>query len=341
SYNPALQQLVKAGRSPRATEATRTELEGLASFLPRLPREDAELSTVALERFIGTNDLLPVAYLEQGVMTAQSIGRVVAESRFGELEAIGTGFLIAPGLMMTNNHVLSSAEDAATMFIEFNYQRGPDGQYRQSHRFRLEANRLFITSEADKLDFTLVAVAPQSVDGSQDLAAFGSVRLAAKGTPRKDSFVSIIQHPDGAEKQVSIRENRVLAIGVEGGLNREDALWYASDTAPGSSGSPVFDDAWRVVALHHAGVPERRSRNNKVEIQLVDGRWVPDEDLGNYKDTMIRWTANEGVLIQSILEELRRKAPEPVPALISSLFTGLSAPPRRPAAPGGALPALG
>ncbi|HNC97438.1 MAG TPA: hypothetical protein PKW90_15010, partial [Myxococcota bacterium] len=63
SYNPALQQLVKAGRSPRATEATRTELEGLASFLPRLPREDAELSTVALERFIGTNDLLPVAYL--------------------------------------------------------------------------------------------------------------------------------------------------------------------------------------------------------------------------------------------------------------------------------------
>ena len=31
-------------------------------------------------------------------------------------------------------------------------------------------------------------------------------------------------------------------------------LHYEADTEPGSSGSPVFDDGWEVVALHHASV---------------------------------------------------------------------------------------
>ena len=33
----------------------------------------------------------------------------------------------------------------------------------------------------------------------------------------------------------------------------EYRLQYSTDTMPGSSGSPVFNDLWQVIALHHAG----------------------------------------------------------------------------------------
>ena len=33
----------------------------------------------------------------------------------------------------------------------------------------------------------------------------------------------------------------------------EGRVQYLTDTLPGSSGSPVFDKDWRLVALHHSG----------------------------------------------------------------------------------------
>jgi hypothetical protein len=47
--------------------------------------------------------------------------------------------------------------------------------------------------------------------------------------------VSIIQHPSGERKQLALRENQLIDV-------LEDFLHYRTDTAPGSSGSPVFND---------------------------------------------------------------------------------------------------
>ena len=33
----------------------------------------------------------------------------------------------------------------------------------------------------------------------------------------------------------------------------DNVVQYLTDTMPGSSGSPVFNAAWEVVALHHSG----------------------------------------------------------------------------------------
>jgi V8-like Glu-specific endopeptidase len=43
---------------------------------------------------------------------------------------------------------------------------------------------------------------------------------------------------------------------------------YTTDTLPGSSGSPVFNDNWEVVALHHAGGPLKT--NDKVDIRFIN-----------------------------------------------------------------------
>ncbi len=58
--------------------------------------------------------------------------------------------------------------------------------------------------------------------------------------------VNIIQHPAGRAKEISLQNNFVEYI--DGNV-----VQYVTSTFNGSSGSPVFNDEWEVVALHHAG----------------------------------------------------------------------------------------
>ena len=58
--------------------------------------------------------------------------------------------------------------------------------------------------------------------------------------------MNVIQHPSGGPKQIAVTNNRVLKL-------HDPFIHYMTDTLPGSSGSPVFLDSWRVVAIHHAG----------------------------------------------------------------------------------------
>jgi endonuclease G, mitochondrial len=77
-------------------------------------------------------------------------------------------------------------------------------------------------------------------------------------------------------------------------------LHYQTDTAPGSSGSPVFNDQWEVVALHHSGVPKR---DRLGQILSVNGTiWTNDQGEQN-----IAWIANEGVRISRIVKHIQRQ----------------------------------
>ena len=79
-----------------------------------------------LERILGNNDLLGVAYLDVAGRAARSIG-CVRVRQDGRNLGSGTGFLVSPRLLMTNNHVFKNADMTRTSFVEFNYEDGPDG----------------------------------------------------------------------------------------------------------------------------------------------------------------------------------------------------------------------
>ncbi len=262
-------------------------------------------AAVGLERVLGRNDMIGIAYLETGSLKARSVGRIAVKSSPMRRQGFGTGFMVAPGLLLTNNHVLTDAAAAKFSQVEFGYQEGPRGKLLVPAVFDLKPNKLFVTDQ--RLDFTLVAVGGKSED-DDPLADFGWCPLSGEpGEILNGEFVNIIQHPGGEPKQLAARENQVTGF-AEGVF-----VHYKTDTAPGSSGSPVFNDQWEVVALHHSGVPKR---NAKGKILTVDGQlWR--REMGEHR---IKWVANEGIRVGAILEsekvsdDLRRRleeAPEP------------------------------
>jgi endonuclease G len=272
----------------RAVERTGRDASTGRSLDEELPPETFGADVLALERMMGHNDLVDVGFLERGYLAGRSVGRISVSAPDAHY---GTGFLISPRLLMTNNHVLADPSEAARGFVEMNFQAGLDGRALQPLSFALEPDAFFATDRA--LDFTIVAVAEQS-DSGAELAEFGWLRLIEQdGKVLLGELLNIIQHPNAEPKQLALRENRLTD-------RLPLMLHYETDTAPGSSGSPVFNDQWEVVALHHSGVPRTDEDGNWL---ATDGTvWTPD--MGEER---VDWLANEGVRISRVLRTLREQ----------------------------------
>lgn len=191
--------------------------------------------SIAIERILGKNDLFPISYLQTGLNISKAICRISICDNRSSVIGYGTGFLLSSDIIMTNNHVLDSQGTAMNSIAEFNYQNDENSVPCTTYCFRLDPERLFITDE--NLDFTLVAVNNNRSDG-KDINDFGCLALIPQeAVILEDEYVSIIQHPKGGPKSVTLRENKVSRI-------KDSFIHYLTDTEPGSSGSPVFNDQW-------------------------------------------------------------------------------------------------
>jgi V8-like Glu-specific endopeptidase len=251
---------------------------------------DSQLA-VGLERVLGTNDLISVNFLLRGLQVAQAVHRVRLGAAVHQPAGFGTGFLVSSRLMLTNHHVLPTPAEAANALVQFDYQEAGDGSLGTSTEFGLDPDGFFLTDS--HLDYTLVAVESHATDGTP-LERFGWIKLIETlGKAMIGELVNIIQHPGGEPKQLALRENKIIDV-------LDDFLHYQTDTAPGSSGSPVLNDQWELVALHHSGVP---NRNSKGEPLTQDGRvWRPV--LGEHR---IHWIANEGARCSRIVASIKRQ----------------------------------
>lgn len=188
-----------------------------------------------LEQIMGTHStLLPISFLEIGVRRAISVARV--QRADGNL---GSGFLTSNNIFVTNHHVIGSVAEARGAIIQFNYQQTASGLDMQATEFRLNPDAGFATSPVREDDWTLVRV-----QGDAN-SAWGAIELGPVDV-KATEWVNIIQHPGGGPKQIALYHNVVTYAD-------DRRVQYLTDTRPGSSGSPVFDSNWRVVALHHSG----------------------------------------------------------------------------------------
>jgi V8-like Glu-specific endopeptidase len=194
-------------------------------------KEADDFDPITDEKVIGLNNLLNIAWLNRGLQLAAPVARLVTP------DGPGTAFLIAPDLLLTNHHVLPSTAVADESVAEFNYQVNWAGTFEPVRRFTLDST--YCRTSAD-LDYTIVRVR----DSPGDL--YGYVDLAIRAEPAVNDFVSIVQHPLGGPKQICFTDNKVAAV-------FDHLVQYSTDTEPGSSGSPVFNQQWEIVGLHHKG----------------------------------------------------------------------------------------
>ncbi|MEP7231908.1 MAG: DNA/RNA non-specific endonuclease [Ginsengibacter sp.] len=247
----------------------------------------------AFERAIGKNDSVYSNFVELIRNAKQKVGRIFIKSGNKKI-GYATGFMVAENLMLTNWHVFKTIEDVADSEIQFFYEYDIFGNEGIPTSFKLQSNVFYHSNK--ELDYCLVAVNLIDISGTKRLSDIGYIYLdpaLGKLGSEDEEALNIIHHPDGDFKQLSIRENLFVKI-------TPTSIWYQTDTAPGSSGSPVFNDQWQVVALHHMGVGRKNEAGEYID---KDGKVIPKLN-GKIDASKVVWDANEGIRISVILKDL-------------------------------------
>jgi V8-like Glu-specific endopeptidase len=232
-----------------------------------------------LEKVLGAERFQTLTWYRTGLQRCRAVARIQNLNEQG----IGTGFLIdgsalhpalPKNVLATNGHVVPEMLDPRNAVVDF---RGLDEDQDSRQRFRVVRRWWYEPSRTPGLDTTLLELEdfPRHVTPIPPAAALP--RLDSDPPPR----AYLIGHPGGqAQPQFTIQDNLLLDYD-------DSRVHYRSPTEPGSSGSPVFDDQWQLIALHHGGGFEIPRLNSKG---------------GTYP-------ANEGISVWAIIDGLERRPP--------------------------------
>jgi lysozyme family protein len=291
--NSTLRQFTEIWGLESASEEGRKLVDLLRARLLKMPGGNLQLSadevrrlrsappiTPRLEALLGIEGPRNYQWWKTGLDRAASVASV--RRRLGG--RVGTGFLVraqdlglqqtAELLLLTNFHVIN--ENGVSPAIR---PRDAEVVFESVDAGRVYGvNRIVWSSGVDQCDACAVelstpvaGITPMPVDA--DLPS-----LEAK--PR----VYIIGHPGGRDLAFSFQDNEMLDHeGPPQGHPQIPGVCrvhYRAPTEGGSSGSPVFNDSWEVIALHHKG--------GQIGMPRLNG--LP----GSY-------AANEGIAIQSLM----------------------------------------
>jgi V8-like Glu-specific endopeptidase len=277
--------------------------ERLTAFLDRqqeLPQEQVRVNVALknlsftshqdsekeLERKIGSiNNILSIEFLELGLLAAQSVGRFTNGVNFA------TGFHVGNQIIITNNHVIKSRDEAREWKFELNIEDNKIGSAKDQYTYSLDPEKFFLTNK--EYDFTLVRLS--NSEGLPLIETFGwHTLLDVQGKILIGQPVNIIQHPNGNNKAVVVHDSCLLYLD-DADIDMEKYCLYSSDTEEGSSGSPVFNNQWEIVALHHKAIPKTDKNGNLLD---KNGRQISNE-----KDKF--YVANEGIRVSRLVKAIK------------------------------------
>ncbi|MDP1980401.1 serine protease [Undibacterium sp.] len=211
--------LYRCDKTPAQLSTVKQQVER-KQFL-RESMGDAGKVDAFFERILLVNELQDVNYLARGVVAARSVARIAIHGLGGSQIGWGTGFLIGPGVSLTNHHVLPDAPSCKSSKAHFNYELNEAGEQTGPQIFKSHSHRLFQTSV--DLDFTVVAVDEKASNAEVHLSSYAYLPLIeATGKMSDGEWLTIIQDPNGGLKQLCVRENKLIK-------RTENELLYSTD----------------------------------------------------------------------------------------------------------------
>lgn len=287
-----LAMLITAARNVRPDNA---RIQAIASGveLTAVTVIDAKpVSAPAFEKFVSDN----VALLD---VERWRVGQTHAEWRVclidDGVDGFGTGFLVGPDLVLTNYHVVeplfAPAPKVATGWsVRFDHKKSADGKPIAPGRSVAFAADWYIDHAPyspfdskpdpkggdpsnDELDFALIRLAEPI--GDQPISAKSEEQrgwvplMDRKIVTAKKQMIAILQHPKGGPMKLAMGMAEALTLNAAGNRVR-----HGVPTDRGSSGSPLFDQDWNVLALHHMGDPSELDPkfNEAIPVSLIATR---------------------------------------------------------------------
>jgi len=221
------------------------------------------------EQILGDERFVSFKLYTKGLDRAKRVAKI--EDRLGN--GRGTGFLVRgvdvhPSIedewvLVTNSHVISDdpkeqrgAKPALTSQearVYFEGAENPEVEYK--------IDRIIFTSIRTELDCTVAALDP-AIDCD------GQPYPVSNNLPRtgETERVYVIGHPKGGKLSFSLYDNKLID-------HETPRIHYKAPTEAGSSGSPVFDASWDLIALHHTGGLAMRKLNG------LEGTYAANEGI--------------------------------------------------------------
>ncbi|MEJ7766632.1 MAG: serine protease [Chitinophagaceae bacterium] len=252
-------------------------------------REEAVEENKSYEKNFGNNVFIDFKSYKKGYSCCESVARIGRFTQKGD----GTGFLLMASefderlqdeyVLVTNAHVVSEDSvvrmnlgalhpDEAIIIFE---------ALDRNEEFKI-GSILFYSSPID-LDVTVIRFAPDELKRVKKLVKnvtpykVSKVLPVTNVNPLANPRLYVIGHPKGGPLQFSMQDNLLLDY-------QEPLIHYRTPTEGGSSGSPVFNQQWELIGLHHAGKKDMKKLNGKEGV----------------------YEANEGIWIHSIINKFKK-----------------------------------
>jgi hypothetical protein len=247
----------------------------------RPKNQETPLDKQNYEKVFGADSFQTYEWYKVGEARCRAVARIGRVASQGH----GTGFLIKGSelnknfgsnlVLLTNAHVVSDDPQVVAKYGSLLPHEAVI-TFEALGTKKYKAIKLLWTSPPHELDATVLQM-DQAVD-KPDIYPLAQVLPIIEASAR----VYIIGHPAGGTLSFSLQDNALLDHQDPPGK-----LHYRTPTVGGSSGSPVFNRNWDLIALHHSGDTTMPMLNGKP---------------GTYQ-------ANEGIWIKAIIRAIAESAP--------------------------------
>lgn len=264
--------VLKLIRAARITNPDNEKLYRTAEALAVTSTRDVSLDSINFEKIVrrGVPFLNPAQF-------RRHLGRLELQVCAIELDGLGygSGVLVGPQHVLTNQHVIASANPTTQIECRFDFAASDDGAIiSDGTTIRVESppidesppskddpNLMAGDPTDDECDYALLKLAvdignvPAGSGNNTTAQPRGWVPLSTANVDPGDQ-IFVLQHPQDRNtlklQPLRLTIGRVLELAGGGRRLRHDA-----NTLPGSSGSPCFSASLSLVGLHHAGGDDR------------------------------------------------------------------------------------